>query len=185
MINLMALTLIIGPMKSGKSLELIARLSPYEYTANKIILFQPQQNVRDVSVVSRSGLKKDSIKVHSLAEVVDTPEDVIGIDEVNMFEVSDAKVIEQWLLAGKELIISGLDLDYKREIMPIIAELYKLKPEIVIDRVAVCELCKRYNARFTQVLENNKVVRGGLPSLLPEDGSYHYRPVCRDCYDKD
>ena len=181
----MAMTLIIGPMKSGKSLELIARLSPYEYTGSKILLLQPSHNIRDTSVESRSGLKKKARKVTSLQEVSDATEDVIGIDEVNMFPAEDAQVLKKWLLEGKRLVVSGLDLDYRARMLPIIAEIYQLKPELVIDRIAVCELCKSYKARFTQVVANGTIVRSGLPSLLPEDGTYLYRPVCRPCYQKD
>lgn len=179
----MPMTLIIGPMKSGKSLELIARLSPYEYTKSKILLLQPIHNVRDASVVSRSGLKKQARKVKSLAEVADATEDVIGIDEINMFPAADAAVISTWLHQGKRLVVSGLDLDYRAKLHPIISKIYELKPELIVDRIAVCELCLSYKARFTQIVADGKVVRGGLPSLIPEDGTYHYRPVCRKCYD--
>ena len=181
----MALTLIIGPMKSGKTLELIARLNPYEHTDLTTLLIQSARNVRDFKIESRSGLKKEAQKVKGLHEVADTTADIIGIDEIHMFAVEDISVIEQWLLANKQVMVSGLDIDYSATLIPVIKAILELKPETIIDRAAVCELCKRYEARFTQIVHNDSVVRSGLPPVVPEDGSYEYRPVCRACYFKD
>lgn len=178
----MSFTLIIGPMKSGKSLELIARLSPYEFTEKKILFVQPTSNVRDEAIVSRSGISKAAVKVHDLSEVHSDSFDVIGVDEINMFPEESWVAVQRWLNEGKDVVISGLDLDYSATLIPIVRHLLELKPELIIDRLAVCELCRQYTARFTQIVHEGKVVRGGLPHIVPEDGTFSYRPVCRTCY---
>lgn len=181
----MAFTLIIGPMKSGKSLELIARMQPYEFTDKKLLLVQPAANVRDSGIVSRSGLSKTAQKVTSLHDVLVDDYDVIGIDEVHMFEPQETALVQTWILAGKQIIASGLDLDYSATLIPIIGKLLALKPEKIIDRRSVCELCKRLSGRYSQIVHNGRVIRAGLPSVVPEDGTYAYRPVCRTCYFSD
>lgn len=177
----MAFTLILGPMKSGKSLELIARIAPYEFAGKKVLYAQPNHNVRDDGVVSRSGLKVKAIKVTTLTEI---PKgfDVIGIDEINMFAEGDARQVFDWLNDNKEVVVSGLDLSYKAELIPIIARLLELKPDTIISKLAVCEVCLNYEAKFTQILHKGEPLLGGISIISPEDGTYVYEPRCRSCY---
>jgi len=177
----MALTLIMGPMKSGKSLELIARVAPYEFAEKKVLYLQPHSDVRDSGITSRAGINTKASRVKSLAEI-DNGFDVIAVDEVNMFDEKDYKTIDKWVGEGKEVFVSGLDLDYSGRLMPIVKKIFELKPDLLITKLAVCDVCHRYNAQFTQILDKGKPVLEGLPSLVPEDGTYVYEARCRDCY---
>lgn len=175
-------TLILGPMKSGKSLELIARVAPYEFAGQEVLYIQPKANVRDKGVSSRAGINTTAITVESLHEVPKF--DVIGIDEVHMFDPREMDVIEQWIHDGKSVFVTGLDLDSYGKMMPSILRLLELKPDHVITKKAVCEICKKYDARFTQILSKGKPVLTGLPSVVPEDGTYEYQTRCRNCFVK-
>lgn len=177
----MALTLILGPMKSGKSLELIARMAPYEFADKKVLYLQPARNVRDEGIVSRSGLRVKSQKVSSLKDVI-SPVDVIGIDETFMFDPEDMAVVKQWLNEGKELIISSLDLNYRGKLVDVVKQLLEMKPQEILFKKAVCDACKSYDAVYTQILHKGKPVTGGLPTVVPEDGTYVYEPRCRKCF---
>lgn len=177
----MAFTLIIGPMKSGKSLELIARVAPYEFAEQKVLYVQSANNTRDDGIVSRAGVNTSAIKVHSLAEV-DDDFHIIGIDEINMFPPSDVQFVAKWLKADKGVFISGLDLDYRGHMPPVVQALFELKPESIITKIAVCEVCHRYAAQFTQIVHKDEPVLGGLPLIVPEDGTYEYQARCRTCF---
>lgn len=177
----MAFTLIIGPMKSGKSLELIARVAPYKFANKEVIVVQPTRNVRDDGVASRAGLNIEARKVDSLQDI-DNHYDVIGIDEVHMFSADDGAAIAKWLTSDKELIVSGLDLDYRGQLIPIMQEMIQLKPDAIINKLAVCDACHEYGAIFTQIIHNNEPVTTGLPSVVPEDGTYVYEARCRNCF---
>ncbi len=177
----MALTLILGPMKSGKSLELIARMAPYEFANKKIQYVQPIKNVRESAITSRSGLKAKASKMSSLTQV-NPKTDVIGVDETFMFDVSDVQIIKSWLDNDKEVIISSLDLDYSGTLIETVKLLLEFKPEQIIYKKAVCDNCKSYDAVYTQILHKGKAVTGGLPSVVPEDGTYVYEPRCRTCF---
>ncbi len=177
----MSLTLIIGPMKSGKSLELISLIAPFEYTKKRVAMVQPIKNVRDSNVESRLGLKRAAQKVASLTEF-STPAEVIGIDEIHMFPRTDISVLKTWLIEGKELLVSGLDLDYQGRLIPVIADILTLKPEVIIDKKAVCEICGEYDGRFTTITHNGKRIRRGLPHVVPEDGTYVFGAACRQCF---
>lgn len=179
----MPLTLILGPMKSGKSLELIARVAPHEFADSRVLYVQPKANIRDEGVSSRLGINTKAASVKSLKSIKEGF-DVIGIDEVHMFAVKDIDCIEKWLRQGKALFISGLDLDYRGKMPPIIKKLLELKPEKTIMKHAVCDSCKKYEAQFTQIFHKDKPVLGGLPIIVPDDGTYRYNASCRTCFVK-
>lgn len=177
----MALTLIIGPMKSGKSLELIARVAPYEFADKKVLYLQSSKDVRDQGITSRIGINTKAERVKSLTEI-DNGFDVIAVDEVHMFPERDAAQISKWIDDGKDVFVTGLDLDYSATLQPMVAKIMELKPHQIIIKKAVCEVCHKYKAQFTQILHNDEPVLKGLPSVVPEDGTFTYEARCRQCY---
>jgi len=176
-------TLILGPMKSGKSLELLTRMAPYKYTGQQVLYVQPKSNTRDTGIRSRSGMNIDAVVVESLRKITD-PFDVIGIDEIHMFGTTDVRVIEKWINEDKSLFISGLDLDYRGKMPAIVNKLLELKPDKLIHKLSVCDNCKQFRAQFTQILHNDQPVLAGLPTVVPEDGTYQYEARCRQCFVK-
>lgn len=179
----MALTLITGPMKSAKTLELIAQTMPHKIAGKKVLVIQPKLNIRDKHVTSRAGLELESKKVANLREIADDF-DVIAIDELHMFDSNDdSQAIKDWVLSGKEVLLAGLDLDFQARIMKPVQAVLKLKPDTHINKYSVCELCYSLRGSHTQVLHKGKVLREG-PEVIPEDGTYDYRTVCRSCYFK-
>ncbi len=179
----MSFVLIYGPMKSGKSLELISKVAPYEFAKQRVVYAQPKVNTRDKKVSSRLGVDVKSVSVNSLSEITEDF-DVIGIDEINMFDVSESDIIEMWVKSGKAVFISGLDLDYRAKMPPIFKKLLELKPTQTIAKLAVCDVCHEYSAQFTQILESGKELLGGISSVVPEDGTYEYQARCRNCFRK-
>jgi thymidine kinase len=177
----MSLTLIVGPMKSGKSLELIARVAPYEFAGKKVVYIQPERDVRGEGVISRLGLRTKALRVKSLSEVPNSF-DVIGIDEVHMFKSADMGRVAQWLAKGKQVFASGLDMDYRGRLILALQRLLELKPDEIITKKSVCEVCRNYNAQYTQVLSNGKPVLAGLPPVIPDNGTYAYEARCRRCF---
>lgn len=167
-------------MKSGKSLELLSRVAPYEYADKVVKYVTPDKNTRDEGIWSRMGLVSDAEKVSSLA-YLDDNFDVIAIDEVHMFSPLEANRIWHWLLADKTVIISGLDLDYKADIPPIIERLYKFKPDEIIMKKAVCDNCKLYDAQYTRIFKDGRMIKDGVPTIVPDDGTYEYQARCRRC----
>jgi thymidine kinase len=178
----MELILILGPMKSGKSFELISYFTPLQYTDIPFKVFQSAKNVRDESVWSRNGVSLQAKKATNLREALEGNLKVVGIDEIHMFEESDADIIEGLLKKGAKVFVSGLDTDYRGEMFPIIKRLLSMGPKEVEYKRAVCEICKTPDAVYTQIYKNGEPVLEGLPSIVPEDGSYAYKPVCRKCF---
>ncbi len=181
----MNLTLILGPMKSGKSYELISFFAPLKYSNIKFGLYQPTKDIRDAQVKSRNGSLLESNRIMNLKEILRHDVQVVGIDEFHMFEPSDAWVVEKLLKDNKTVFISSLDNDYRGVLFPVVARLFAMGPREVKFRRAVCEVCKIPDAVFTQIFDRDKPVLGSLPSVIPEDGRFRYAAVCRSCFVKE
>jgi thymidine kinase len=179
-----SLDLVLGPMKSGKSLELISLLSPLQYTRVRHRIYQSARHVRDTSVTSRSGGVLTTTKTLSLAAALEEDLDVVAVDEVHMFEVADVEVISRLLRRGTRVVVAGIDLDHRGELFAPVRALLELGPDAVTYRRAVCDVCRDFSATHTQVL------RSGVPFLdhlggseaLPDDGTFTYEARCRTCF---
>lgn len=182
------LILVLGPMKSGKSYELISYFAPLRYSKVRFGLYQPLKNVRDSAIKSRNGVFLKAKKVKSLFDILRDAQKqrlkVVGIDEIHMFSPKGIVAVKEMLFLGVKVWASGLDKDYRGKLFPIIQRLMELGPSEIQLKKSVCEICKEPQAVFTQILKNQKPIFDGLPSVVPEDGTYEYRPVCRECFQK-
>lgn len=180
----MELILILGPMKSGKSLELIGHFAPLKYTDIPFALYQHAKNVRDEHIWARDGVTLEARKVDTLEGALQSGAKVVGVDEMHMFDEQEADVVEELLKRGTRVIVSGLDTDYQGRMFGIIRRLLELGPKGIKFKRAVCEKCKSPEAIYTQVLEGDEPLVEGMPSVIPDDGTYVYKPVCRVCFVK-
>lgn len=105
------LTVIIGPMFSGKTTELLRRLERYDLAGKKVILVRPQTDTRLFLSHSKLEFEGKTIDVKELKDLPDLVDgyQVIGIDEGQMFPEL-VPYINQMSLAGKHVIISALNL---------------------------------------------------------------------------
>lgn len=178
----MELTLILGPMKSGKSFDLIRHFAPLAYTNIPFELFQSARNVRDEHIASRGGAVIQARKVERIPD--DTEARIVGIDEMHMFAPDNAENIERLLKRGVEVVVSGLDTDYQGKLFDVIKGLLELGPKEVRYRRAVCEACKSPSAIYSQVLRSGIPITSGMPPVIPDDGTFSYQALCRNCFVK-
>ena len=180
------LEIILGPMFSGKSTELIRRVGRYEAINKNVLLVNHSLDSRtDESVKTHSNIKKNALKVTNIMDLfpLDTEIDVIGIDEAQFF--SDLKefilTCEKFAYSKSKkiiIIIAGLDGDYKRHPFGEILDCIPLCDE-VIKLSAMCMYKKNGSpAIFTKRKEfentSNEVTLIG--------GQESYSAVCRDSY---
>jgi thymidine kinase len=179
----MDLTVIVGPMKGGKSLEMISLLSPLQHAGIPHRIYQSARHGRDTAVTSRSGGSLQTVKVNDLASAADGDVEVIGVDEIHMFTVDDIAVLGTAVRSGIKVVVAGIDLDHRGQLFAPVRALFELAPEKVIHRRAVCDVCRSLDATHTQVLEHGKpFIRELAPSTaLPDDGTYTYEARCRRC----
>ncbi len=173
------LEVIAGPMFSGKSEELIRRVTRYELARVPVQTFKPAIDNRyaDTEVVSHSHLRTAAIPVADSEELLRTVEDrtvVIGIDEGQFFDDGLVDVATMLAGAGKQLIVAGLDTDYLGRPFEPIPSLM-LVAEYVTKTLAVCHRCGGPGLFTQRVIKSDELV------VLGATDAYEAR--CRRCYD--
>jgi thymidine kinase len=170
---------ICGPMFSGKSEELIRRVTRSKIARIPVQVFKPQLDNRyaDAEVVSHSEWKVDAQPVASSLEMLRAISDqtaVIGVDEGQFFDDGLVDVVDNLATTGKQVIVAGLDTDYLRRPFEPIPSLSD-RAEYVTKMLAVCHRCGG-PALYTQ-----RIVQSDDLVVLGAQDAYEAR--CRMCYD--
>ena len=174
--------LILGPMFSGKSSELIKLIRRFNVKKQKTIVVKFSFDNRysfenECNVTTHDKFTYPAIKCTKLSEVksILDEHDVIGIDEGQFFP-DLMSVCEDLANKGKNIVISALNANYKRESFESILNIFP-KCEKIINLQSICYFCNE-DAPFTLRTVNNtdEVLIGGIES---------YKPVCRVCYNKE
>ena len=184
----MTLEVIVGPMFSGKTSELIRLVEREVYAKKRGAIFKVDFDRRygEKEVVTHNGLRYDAYSIPSSDEGVkkieETAEsnglDAIGVDEVNFFPEAIVKVLDS-LADRRKVIACGLNLDFR-------AEPFRTTTELAAraDRVrylsAVCVVCGQEATR-TQRLVGGKPAPRDSP-VIAVGGKEMYEPRCRKCY---
>ncbi|MEX1004300.1 MAG: thymidine kinase [Acidimicrobiia bacterium] len=173
------LEVICGPMFSGKSEELIRRVTRSRIARLPVQTFKPAVDTRyaEHHVVSHSAMRAEATPVSSSSELLRTVEDstvVVGIDEGQFFDIGLVDACEALAATGKQVVVAGLDLDYMRRPFEPIPTLCG-RAEYVTKTLAVCHRCGG-PALYTQ-----RTVRSDDLVVLGAQDAYEAR--CRFCYD--
>ena len=181
-----SIDIIIGPMFSGKTTELIRRLTIFREAGMKVLYINSALDTRSamMSTHNKNLDLKDSV---SAAKTTDLPSmmelikdfDVIGIDEAQFFKDLKKCAVEMAERFDKKVIISGLNGDFKREsfgeindLIPLCDNITKLYP--------FCLLC-RHNDKLTPALFSKRI-DNGEKDVICIGANDKYIPVCRECY---
>lgn len=182
-----SLDIIFGPMFSGKTTELIRRLSIFDKLKLRVLYINyagDDRSDKDFSTHNEtittlsSGIK--SMKSLRLSDIDVNEYDVIGVDEAQFFSDLDSfawTVVEH---LKKKLVVAGLNGDFKRrpfgkliDLIPLCDNVTKLFPFCVecMEKNRVCQPAL-FSKRKSKENENDILI-GGQES---------YIPACRECY---
>lgn len=175
--------LVVGPMFSGKSEELIRRVTRALIAKQVVDVFKPAIDNRfsEAAVASHAGREILAIPVHDVAEMegLASPNGrVIAIDEAQFFDDSLVAAVERWASAGRRVILAGLDLDFRGEPFGPMPEMLA-RAEVVDKLTAICAC--GHNATRTQRLIHGSPAHYDDPIVLV-GASESYEPRCRDCH---
>lgn len=179
------LEVVCGPMFSGKTEELIRRLTRAQFANKKTLLIKPitddRYSISDVYSHSGSSMEACPIEqAFDLFSLVDPGEiDIIGIDEVQFFDVHIVPVIEIMVNAGTTVIASGLETNYRFESFGSMAELL-IRAEKVDKLTAICSVCGEDATRTQRLINGNPAPKEGPIILIGGTDSYEAR--CRKCH---
>src|SRR5438105_2484245 len=107
---------IVGPMYSGKTEELIRRLRRAQIARQRVEIFKPAIDTRYAAdhLVSHSELRIPSRRIGSAPAILEHADlaDVLGIDEGQFLGPELPRVVNALADRGKRVIVAGLDQDY-------------------------------------------------------------------------
>ncbi len=146
---------IIGPMFSGKSEELIKRLRRAQIAKRRVQIFKHGMDARydATNIVSHSQQSLPGIaltEVSDILELVDDRTELVAIDEGQFFTSEIVDVANKLANQGKRVIVAGLDLDYMGKPFGPMPQLI-CTAEYVTKQLAICMTCGN-PANFTQRL---------------------------------
>jgi len=174
-----SLEVICGSMFSGKSEELIRRLTRAKIGRRRVEVFKPRLDNRysEVEVVSHGGLRLTALAVASSAEVLDRTDartEVVGIDEAQFFDAGIVDVARRLADLGKRVVVAGLDQDYLGRPFDPMPALMAEAEEVTKTR-AICVRCGAPASRTQRLVASAERVVVGAAGL--------YEARCRRCFE--
>jgi thymidine kinase len=170
---------VAGGMFSGKSEELVRRLRRAEIARQRVQVFKPSLDTRDepdrlVTRDRRALVASTVADSAALNAAIDPATEVVGIDEVQFFDLGIVAVLTALADRGVRVVVAGLDQDFRRQPfgpMPAILAIAEY-----VDKIhAVCVQCggpASYSFR---------IAGGGEQVLVGDTEAYEAR--CRGCYE--
>lgn len=169
--------LIIGPMFSGKSTELLRRINRFNISKHKCILIKYLNDNRYNSnnVITHDKIEYNilSIKTDNISNIFNelNKYDIIGIDEGQFYK--DINLVNNLANNGKIIIIAALDCTFEMKPFTNIIEIIHLCEKIV-KLNSICMKCYKNNASFNKRITNDT-------NLELIGGTDKYISICRYC----
>lgn len=190
--NPSCLEVITGTMYSGKSKKLIERgIRARKYGGVDVKYFKPKLDTRDENVASRNGENINTVQVKTGKEILEylkqnnlntNQKCLIIIDEVQFFDESLVYAVQLMRLQGYNIVVSGLDKDFRGQPFGIMPKLMALS-DIAIDTLfPVCSIEGCVEDGVLPQRLKNEIPDSALSATVIIDLSkdeIEYRPVCR------
>lgn len=177
--NMGWIEVVVGPMFSGKSEELIRRLRRAEIGKQRVQIFKPviDQRYAKNGIVSHSGLEIASELVHSGDEVLEKVQprtEVVGIDEAQFLGDSVVAACVKLADLGKRVIVAGLDTDFMGRPFEPIPRLLAVAEEIT-KLLAICVRCGNPAVHTQRTVASEDLIVVGATGM--------YEARCRRCFE--
>jgi thymidine kinase len=178
----MSLELVIGPMFSGKSSEIIKRIRLAKIINKRVLVIKPLIDNRydENKIVSHSFETENCSTVSKLEEINDTiySYDLIIIDEGQFFP-DLKKFVLYWVEKNnKDLLVAGLDGDFKRQPIGQILDLIPYADKCN----KINSLCKECNDGTLALFTHRKINEKMSQEQVFVGGADTYMPLCRKHY---
>lgn len=138
-----------GPMKSGKSMQIINEFNRQQFTGKNVMLFKPKLDNRigNNIIGTRNGIQIEAQNIENIEELQNYNADVFFIDEFQFLN-GDVKTIEKLAEKGKKFFIAGLNLTSDKKPFGKMGDLLCIADNVKM-MTAICEICKNDNAVYS------------------------------------
>ena len=175
------LKVITGPMFAGKT-EAILREEKRAKLANiNVIILNPHIDSRqnEHTIKTHDGNTSGCFTIDTLSDIIDIVcefnTELVIIDEIQFFERGILRTIDTLIEYGKDVIVVGLDMDYRGFPFYVTSQLLA-KADIVEKLTSVCLKCGN-DATMTMKLEGSAI------GTIVIGGSDKYEARCKDCHE--
>lgn len=178
------ITVITGSMFAGKTEELIRLTRRALYARRKVQVFKPAIDNRydERKVVTHMGVSHAAVAVSGVAELVKSilPEtDTICVEECQFFDSSLVPLAQRLADEGRDVILAGLDQDFRREPFGSMPALLAIADNIVKLR-AICMNCGAPASHTYRTIEGKPAHYDDPVILIGATEAYEAR--CRACF---
>lgn len=165
-----------GPMKCGKSNQLIFEANRQKIAGKSIKVFKPLMDNRfyENQIADRNGNTFPAINIEKIEDIENYDADVYFIDEFQFLN-GNVDSIQKLANQGKKFFIAGLNLTAEKKPFGQMGDLLCCSDNIQM-MTAICECCHSENAIYTFC----KTEKTGDILI----GDSQYIPVCSNCYAK-
>lgn len=175
---------ITGSMFSGKTEELIRRITRAELAGQNIQVYKPEIDDRygETEIGSHDGRSWEAEVVDGgdMESLKEAEADVIAIDEANFFEQTLVEASHELADSGKRVIISGIDQNFRGEPFRPLPELMAAA-EYVEKLRAICARCGKPATRNQRLIDGEPAHIDDPEVLVGAEETYEAR--CRDCHE--
>ncbi len=177
--NMGWIEVVVGPMFSGKSEELIRRLRRAEIARQRVQIFKPviDQRYSTSGIVSHSGLELASDLVRTAEDILEQVlprTEVVGIDEGQFLGEGLLSVCTKLADSGKRVIVTGLDTDFMGRPFEPMPRLLAIAEEIT-KLLAICMRCGNPAVHTQRLVASEELIVVGAGGM--------YEARCRRCFE--
>lgn len=179
-----SIVVICGSMYAGKSEELIRRARRALYAKRKVEVYKPSIDSRydESMVVTHMGVKHEATPVRNVAELasrISPDADYVVIEEAQFFDDSIVDLAVQLADQGRDVVLAGLDQDFRRKPFGPMPQLMAVADEVVKLR-AICMHCGNPASHTFRVIDGRPAHYDDPIVLIGATEAYEAR--CRKCF---
>ena len=173
---------ICGCMFCGKTDEMLRLLRRFAIAGREVVLVKPRLDTRTdaVTVISRSGAHHRAIAVDSSSEIpgVVGDADIVAVEEGQFFDEHLPEVVEQLADGGKQVLVTGLDRDFRGVPFGPMPRLMALADQVT-KLTAICVVCGEPATRTQRLIDGRPAPSDSPLIVIGGMGDEAYEARCR------
>lgn len=173
---------ICGCMFCGKTDEMLRLLRRFSIAGRRVVLIKPRLDTRteEVRVVSRSGAEHHALSVDHSAEIeaIAADADIVAIEEGQFFDTALPDVVERLAEAGKQVLVTGLDRDFRGIPFGPMPRLMALADQVT-KLTAICVRCGEPATRTQRLIDGVPAPADSPLIVIGGIGDETYEARCR------
>ena len=173
---------IAGCMFCGKTDEMLRLLRRFSIAGRQVVLVKPRLDTRtdEVTVVSRSGAEHRAVTVDHSAEIETAvgAADIVAIEEGQFFDEALPEVVEALAASGKQVIVTGLDRDFRGIPFGTMPRLLALADQVT-KLTAICMVCGEPATRTQRLIDGEPAPADSPLIVIGGLGDETYEARCR------